>query len=294
VKIAIWTDNDLDGAGSAFLLKQLYDKRASEIFIKEVSDNELPQIKAWLEANYSKYTTIYISDLYIPDELVEDVDREKVVVIDHHKTHALVKDRFKKAKTIIEIETSCTKLIYNKFQKIFDEFITQPQRSLIDIVDDYDSYQLKYPETLKLNAVYRFYNRPKAEKFIENFSEGIRDFNVYELNSIKLYFNKLKDELNNTQYFCGTVKGYKVVSCFANFAINEVAHTVLKKFDADIAIIVISKANAVSFRKNGNRCSIDLSSLAEKLCDGGGHEYAAGGTITDNFLKFTQTLTLCS
>jgi len=33
-----------------------------------------------------------------------------------------------------------------------------------------------------------------------------------------------------------------------------------------------------------------MSILAQSLCDGAGHMNAAGGAITDKFMKFTQLL----
>ena len=77
----------------------------------------------------------------------------------------------------------------------------------------------------------------------------------------------------------------------ASNSINEVAHYCIKKLGADIAIVVIPFSMSVSFRKNKETCSIKLNKLAEALCDGGGHEYASGGKITDKFLAFTKSLT---
>jgi oligoribonuclease NrnB/cAMP/cGMP phosphodiesterase (DHH superfamily) len=81
-----------------------------------------------------------------------------------------------------------------------------------------------------------------------------------------------------------------VVSCFASHSINEIAHYSLKKYDSDIAIVCNLNSMSVSFRKNKERCSMKLNKLAEILCDGGGHEYAAGGKVTDKFIAFTKTL----
>jgi oligoribonuclease NrnB/cAMP/cGMP phosphodiesterase (DHH superfamily) len=291
VKIAIWTDNDLDGAGSALALKYVYKNKAEEIYIREVSDFELVgSIKGWISQNYDSYDLIFITDLFIPDELIEIVDRKKVVIIDHHKSHVDLKDRYKIASTCIKIYPSCTKLIQDKFSRVLDN-ITQPQEYLFQIIDDYDSYQLKYKESLKLNAVYHSFNKPKVDKFIERFEDGYTEFNIHERNAIKLYFNKLRDQLERAEYYTGSLKGYKVISCVADFGINEVAHNALKKYNADIAFIVIPGTQSISIRKNKDTCSLNLAKLAEILCDGGGHEYAAGGKLTDKFLTFTKTLT---
>lgn len=290
MKIAIWTDNDLDGAASALALKLIYKHKADTFFIKDTNDHDLVgYIKGWITQNYELYDRIFITDLFVPDELIPYIDKPKVVVIDHHTSHIEVSHRYKNATVCIQAYTSCVKLIWDKFNK--NRAIDNPEiDTLFNIVDDYDSYQLKYNETLKLNAVYHSFNKPRVDKFIERFEEGFNDFNIQEQNAIKLYYNKLKDQLNTVTYYTGSLKGYKVVSCCADFAINELAHFSLKKFNADIAFIVMPNTMSVSIRKNKDRCDINLAKLAEILCDGGGHVYAAGGKITDKFLNFTKTL----
>lgn len=293
MNIAIWTDNDLDGAGSAFALKCLYGDKAN-IMIREVNDHEFTGVfKGWQEQNYYNTDLIFITDLFVPDDLLPYVDRGKVVVIDHHKSHVDVKSRYKVAKNIIEECSSCTNLILEKFKSGLKDKITPEQYALFRIIDDYDSYQLKFGETLKLNAVYHSFNKPKVSKFIDAFKDGLREFNTFEQNAIKLYFNRYKEQIDNAEFFTGDIKGFKVVSCCASAAINEVAHHALKQYNADIAIIVMPKTQSVSFRKNKSSCTIHLNKLAELLCNGGGHEYAAGGKITENFLNFTKTLTPC-
>jgi len=293
VNIAIWTDNDLDGAGSALALLKVYKDKIKNLYIKDVSDYTfVGEFKGWVETNYDKYDVIFITDLFVPDELIPHVDRPKVVIIDHHQTHIDVKDRIKHAKTIIEPCTSCTKLIRQKFEKVLEGHVSLDLAELFDIIDDYDCYELKYPETLKLNAVYHSYNKPRTEKFIARFGGGINPFNLQELNAIKLSFNKLKDLIDTAEFFEGELKGCRVVSCVAEHSINEIAHYALKHFNADIAIVVIPKTQGVSFRKS-KTCPIKLNKLSEIMCRGGGHEYAAGGKITDAFLKFTTTLKPC-
>ena len=58
-----------------------------------------------------------------------------------------------------------------------------------------------------------------------------------EKNSIKLYFKKFKEQLQNAQVFKGKIKDYKIIATFADYAINEVAHFLIKKHNADIGII---------------------------------------------------------
>jgi oligoribonuclease NrnB/cAMP/cGMP phosphodiesterase (DHH superfamily) len=288
MKVLVFTDNDLDGAGSALALRLIYGDKATveihEVYDVEITSNTLSR---WLP-EFDHYDRVYFTDVYITEDTVPYIDRKNVVIIDHHHDHVAVKDRYKTAKVIIEPYSSCTRLITEKFKLTS---ITPEQKLLLDVIDDYDSYTLKFKETLRLHAIYTTYNRPKVMKFIESFENGLREFNTMELNSIKLYFNKLKEQLNTT-FFTGKIKDYKIVGCIADFAINEVAHFALKKYDADIAFVVNVNYGGVSFRRS-KTCDAKLNVIANKLCDGGGHEYAAGGKLTQLFQDFTKTLQPC-
>ncbi len=92
--------------------------------------------------------------------------------------------------------------------------------------------------------------------------------------------------------FKGKIKNYNVVATFANYAINELAHFLIKKHNADISIIVNTQAKTVSFRRSKS-CDADVSILAQKLCNGGGHAAAAGGKLTEQFASLTKQFTPC-
>ena len=149
----------------------------------------------------------------------------------------------------------------------------------------------KYKDSLKLNAIYLTYNRPKVEKFINSFENGFRDYTVYEKNSIKLFIQKFKEQLQN-QVFQGNIKQYKVVSIISNYAVSEVANFIINKYDADIGIIVNVDTKTVSLRRS-KESDVDISIIAKALCSGGGSPTAAGGKLTPEFANLTKTFTPC-
>ena len=297
MRICVWTDCDLDGAGSALLLKFLYRDKYTTFDIKEVRKDKVNdfagEFKGWY-TNIDWYDKVFITDLYVPKEITELVDTEKFVIIDHHKTFVKEgKDRFKKAKTIIQLHSSTTDLIYNKFKISEIQAFTPQHKELIDAINSYDIYDLRTPTPIKLNSVFNSYNYPRVEKFIENFQDGLREFNIQEQNAIKYFIRYLKEQIDTTECFRGMIKDYSVVSCCCSFAVNEMAQVLLKKYNSDIVILINIDTKQVFFRRSKD-CTAKLDVIANKLCGGGGQEYAAAGYITETFLNFTKILTPCS
>lgn len=287
MNILIYTDNDLDGAGSALVLKWYFETIAN-VVIEETGESTLvSKLKAKGES-LETFDKVFICDLALTADLIPHVDRENFVIFDHHIDHSKLKNNYKKAKAILKPYSSCSKLIYDSFLSKLS--LTQEQISLIDLIDQYDSYKMKDTTALKLNAIFYIYNNPKVPKFIESFNNGIRGFNIQEKNSITLFFKKLKEQLNGSEIFEGQIKDYKVVATFASYAINEVAHALIVKHKADIGIVVNTDNQTVSFRRS-KTSEVDVSILARKFCNGGGSVGAAGGTLTEQFGNLTKLLT---
>lgn len=291
MNIQVWTDTDLHGAGSALVLKWLY-KDAEAFNINDVSEYTFTgRFKGALQT-LDHYDRVYIVDLNLTPEQIKLADRDNVVVIDTHNPHIKNKHLYSKAKTILKDgHRSTIDLIYDKFGDHLLH-LTDEQLLLIEYISTYDWYNTQYKESLKLNAIYYNLNSPKTEKFISAFSKGFREFTIHEKNAVKLYFKRFKDQVENNDVFKGQIKGYNVVATFANYAVGELAHFLIKKHNADIGIIVNSQAKAVSFRRSKN-CDVDVSILAKKLCNGGGHSSSAGGKLTEQFAKLTKQFIVC-
>ena len=76
MNILVWTDNDLDGAGSALVIKWLYNEKAKVFRINEVSESTITgKFKGALGA-LDHYDKVFILDLDLPLEAIELVDRK--------------------------------------------------------------------------------------------------------------------------------------------------------------------------------------------------------------------------
>lgn len=287
-RIFIWTDGDLDGAGSLLALKWLFE-REGVIVHNQVATNGSDlrnTFSTWFEANAERYDKIFICDISLTAEVIPIVDHAKVIVIDHHKSHEEVKHLYEKALAVIYEHTSTCDIIRKKFK--LDTRLDESELKFLTYVDDYDCYRLAHPESMKLNIVLK--NR-KFDKFVLEFANGFREFTDIEQNVIAIFFKELRHQLDTMETFTGSIGKYKVVACYVERYSSETAHITLNKYkDADICLCINLRYCSVSFRKRKG-CPVKLNVLAEKLCDGGGHEYAAAGKLTERFATLLKDFT---
>ena len=289
MNIQVWTDTDLHGAGGALLLKWLY-KNSETFNINDVTESTFTGRFRGALDTLDHYDRIFIVDLDLNEEQVKLVDRDNVVVIDGHKNHSKFKHLYSRSKVIIdESYFSVVNLIKDKFKSHLS--LTKEQLDLIDLINGYDWYKSNN-DSLKLNAVYYNLNTPKTENFISNFYNGFNSYTIEQKNSIKLFFRKFKEQISSNSIFKGKIKDYNIIASFGDYAVGELAHFLLSKYNADISVIVNTKAKTVSFRRSKD-CDADVSLLAKKLCDGGGHPGSAGGKLTDRFASLTKQFTPC-
>lgn len=289
--IYVFTDCDLDGAGS-YLMFKWFIQDYIPYKITRVNDFK-NTFEPWYETNKDKYDTIYILDLDVSQECLELVDKKNITIIDHHKTHVENKSKYKNATTMIQEYPSCTKLLYSIFSKHYDKKLTDEQKLMVLYINDYDCYELKFPHSYNMNLIYWNYQGDKLARFLDDFGKGFNGFTDAQKNIINYNKSKFKSIKNNLDVHIATkvpIQGQKckMVSVFADSYINEIADHIIKNYKADIGIVINLKTKKVSLRKCKN-CNADLGKLATKLFDsGGGHEYAAGGLINEKFLKLSS------
>jgi len=295
--IYVFTDIDLDGTASLIALHWALNAKPGTIPFKGVTvTNFRKEFLKWAETDsINNYDAVYFLDLDTGN-CIDLIDNPKSIIIDHHSTHEKVKSQYKNAKTNITVTSSCAKLVYNHFKDKLT--LTPEQRQFIVLADDYDSYQFKHKETYNLNCLYtntqRTLDKTRSHKFLERFYNGFDQFTQMEKNLIKDHITNRDLTIKNLQIFSGTVNlnktPWKVTGTMGSKFVNEICDYLIKEHSSDIVFFINPNNSHVSFRKNKN-CTIDLSKLSAKLCEGGGHEYAAGGKVTDAFMEFTKQLT---
>ena len=291
----IFTDCDLDGAGSYLAFSWLTGLTDIPYMVCRVNDLE-KKLTGWLKTHkFEDYKKVYFFDLDVSKEGIKKlIDRDNVVVVDHHLSNIESEVEFKKASMVVEDTTSTCKLLYKTFKDKAPE-LTNEQKLFIYMVDDYDSYTLKLAESKKLNDVFWSYQGNRVEKLERDFSSGFTGFNRFHENTLIIKEKDLAKMKAESEIFTGVIKTkkatYKVSSIIGNKYINELADFVSETTDSDVALVVNPSSGKVSFRKRGHDVELSMVKLADMVTDeSGGHEAAAGGMICDKFLEFTKRL----
>jgi oligoribonuclease NrnB/cAMP/cGMP phosphodiesterase (DHH superfamily) len=295
-KIFVFTDSDLDGAASLLILHWAFKANPGDIKFQTVTvSNFRKEFLLWAAENsIENYDAVYFLDLDTSTSF-DLIDNKKSIVIDHHETHDTGK--YKNATSNVVITTSCAKLLYLHFKDKLTS-LSNEQKYLIALANDYDSYAFKLTESYNLNCAFsnsqKSLGKNKTYKFLERFYNGFTGFTLQENNIIKEYTTGRDTAISNLQIYSGNVPISKqnllITGTMGTKYVNDVCDYLLKTYNSDIVFFVNTDSSHVSFRKKKS-CNVNLAKLAEYLCGGGGHEYAAGGKISEKFMDFAKQLT---
>lgn len=290
-KIMAFLHWDLDGVVCYFMLRWTFPNANIEYIPTTVTGFRLNYMKWLFNHNIDDYDVVFIMDLSVFNDK-DIIDNKKVFIIDHHASDDTYV--YKHARVAIKPEGSACMLAYKIFKDFYKIKLTKPQLHLLVLADDFDSYTLKYKDSYNLNIVF-WDTTNKFESFVESFSKGFNGFSKQQQAIIRIHnrnVQKFKDEM---VVYAGTIyiqDGNRYVcSTFAKHYINEVADTLINTYNADIALVINTNTNHVSYRKNNDKCNVNLSTLAANLAvGGGGHEFSSGSEITEDFMEFIKPL----
>ena len=279
-KIFAWLNSDLDGIGSTVLLGNLFKNfEYRHCFFGKFEEQYL----LWAKDNAEDYDKIFVVGMVLDQNLIKKIDDHRVVFVSDRPEDFKVWDS-----TMIQEEcSSTTKLLYKKFKEKVE--FTKDLKKLFLYVDDYNSYDLKHEETKYLNALYRKSGGNRFINFVNRFWKGFDGFTATEVKLAEGFFKELEKELEEITLFIGEYEGAKVISTISKFSVNELSHSIMENYQGDVVIVMNPDTQFVSFRRYKGS-EVDIAKMAANLCDGGGGEWASGGKITKEFLKFSETL----
>ena len=279
----IFANSDIDGSLSYLFLRWVTGAqipyKTSSLFTIEQDFNE------WYRKNGEKYNRVYLLGIDVSNCL-NFVNKDNVIIFKHHSPV----NSLSTAKIITDEKSNSTSmLLYNKFKNKVT--LGDHQKLMFLLVNDIKKYKFDLPQSKDLDILYKAYTGDKLLKFVTDFNGGFNQFSDKHRALINLYKKGIHNAIKDLKIFSGDLpfKGekYKVISTFADKYINEISDRLLDHFESDICFVVNVDKNRVSFRRSPD-CKVDLDILADKIAFGGGHPYAASGTLTDDFITITK------
>lgn len=284
--IQVITHTDLDGVCSYLVLCWLYGKKLDVIGTTPMKLEQ--DYDKFIQSN-KQYDKLYFLDLDV-SKIGEKIDSKNTIILDHHKTNIYP---FKNAIVRIYNETSCAKLIYDTFFKNTEKKLSSAQKTLIALADDWDSNKRETPLSEGLNIVYHSMSN-KFNSFVEDYYKGFEPFDKFKQNTILLYKKHRKEYLDKLHPFIGDIEFQgiptKVGAVFCDKFVQECCDYLLFKCNVDVSIAVLIDQKRIAVRRHPSNNKIDVSKFVQRIASGGGHEAAAGGNLTEEFIEFTKLL----
>jgi oligoribonuclease NrnB/cAMP/cGMP phosphodiesterase (DHH superfamily) len=287
----VFTHNDLDGAVSLLVL--MWARPECIFEYTPVNNLEIDtKIKERIVNTHNNPKT-FILDLALREEFLPCLNQSHVTIIDHHKSSEVFVPRFDKAKILYKEFSSNAKLMRGLFKENSPK-LSQEQKMLIALADDFDSGKLQIQESYDLNILFWSEYRNKFNNFIKDYYNGFKSITPQQLKTINYIKKEASKEAESTPLFYGELEingqSKKVFAALVSKTIPQVMDLLMIKYKPDIFFFINTKSEKVSIRQTPSEHNIDLGVFASKICEGGGHTNAAGGKITPLFLEMTKKL----
>jgi oligoribonuclease NrnB/cAMP/cGMP phosphodiesterase (DHH superfamily) len=286
-----YTHKDLDGAVS--LLTLLWAMPEDYVTYDSINNLQIENLKLSIEKT-NKPCPTYVLDLALREEFLPDLDLPHITFIDHHESSEPYIQRFKEAKIIHKNLSSNALLMAKLFKGERYPERTLEQKMLIALADDYDCYRLELPNSYDLNILFWSEYKNNFTKFIKDYYNGFKPFSSSQKRAIDYIKSEAIKEADKLTIFEGVLnfgsKKKKTVAILAESFSNITNDLLMQRHKPDVFFFINSKTQKVSIRQYTKEDPINVGTFAEKICDGGGHVYAGGGSITPLFMEVTKNL----
>lgn len=286
----IFTHGDLDGAISLLLF--IWARSTDSIEFEELYNTDcVEKLNKYVEKTHNPPSTLVL-DMALREEF-QKFDLPQFTFIDHHKSSEPYINKFKQSKVVYKEYTSNAKWIYKILNKDLSH-LTQAQKYLVALADDFDSYKFDLPHSYDLNIIFWVEYKNKFSKFIFDYKDGFKGFNQYQQNIIRLEKEAAKKEADRLPKFEGTVNisgtSKKTLAVMGEHFSPLIIDQIIKAYNPELFFFINTKSERVNLRQNTKNNPIDLGAFAEKICEGGGHIHSAGGKITPLFMEISKNL----
>ena len=276
-KIKIFTNNDLDGAGSLMLIKWAFvnnctfDVTISNLFkIKQDYSN-------FVGSKFSEeYSKIFILNM-IPDFELEE---NTLVFSKGEKSDLSFTGK-------VDLSSSTTKLIRIFFRKALAN-LTLPQDRLINVINAFYVDGANKTQGMKLNAIFS-YGRNKYSNFHTRFNDGLDEFTADEQTIINNYSDSLVKTYQALEMYEHKTNNGIYIGLIPDMLYkHEILDKVFKKYSPKIVFLVDLESGFISVRKNDS-LQMDMHGLCDTLLVGRALVNCAGGRYTEKFLDFSRS-----
>ncbi|NBO36081.1 hypothetical protein EBU91_00845 [bacterium] len=288
----LFTHNDLDGAGS--VLVYMWNKPKTDTFqYTPISNLEISKLKREI-SNTHNPSNISVLDLSLREEFLPELDQEYITIIDHHKSTEDFIPKFKKSKIIYKNYTSNTLLMYKLYKQSSNLELTQQQKLLVALINDFDCYKLELKDSYDLNMLFWSEYQNRFSDFIKDYYNGFKPFTENQKRAINYIKKEAANEASKAKVYYGDLniggKIKKTCACMVERIVPQVIEVLAQKYKPDLFFFINIKNEKVSIRQYDQTDPIDCGVLAKKICEGGGHSNAAAGKITPLFMELTKNL----
>lgn len=294
-KVRLFTHNDLDGYANYIILRNYFKKE--DIYVEYCTpDNIDERIEHFMYSINTKVDYVFITDVAMRREEVAEkleicnvlFDDIIVKLEDHHKASTYL-NKYSFANVEIERngELICGSMLFYKYLTNHLHF---PKIKILEkwlkLVNDYDTWlwEDKYHYDLPKywNELFFLYER---NMFVDNvlykIKKGNIDFDKTDKILLEIEHGKqdkyIKTRVKNA--ILKEIQGHKCVITFGEQYINELSTELYKAYPNSEIQIVITGKN-ISYRVRNKNLNIDLNAFTQKY-GGGGHEFAAGSSISE-------------
>lgn len=266
---------DLDGSVSALILSHVFEN------IK-ILDTSFYKIDSILESvDFNKYDFVFLTD--ISPSIKENLYlSDNIILLDHHES---AKEYNNPNKMHYVVSGKCAAYLTKKFVEKYYGLNLQHLDDIVRLTNDYDLWELKYPESKRLNDVMFYLYRPK--KFREKFFDGRTTFTEKEniwLEERDKEFEKLYDSLDLFEFD-------KINGCIVESKefINEICDRLMKREGYDIVFCRNPYHGRVSIRHR-----IEGLNIGEilKIHNWGGGHFQSAGMFCDDILDFKNKVNI--
>lgn len=308
MKVLLFTHSqDIDGMGCAVLARKAF---RDYTLVPTKTFDITANVKKYIDnKSIYEYDKVFVTDLCIKEPLLSVIDdneelKEKILVLDHHKTEIEEgNNKYSFVNIIVEengIKVSGTKLFYEYLIKNGYLNKTSVLDELVEWTRQYDVWDWKKNNNYDARKLHILFETLGYEKYLDLINYKIDNldaiiYNDYETSVINRFEKDLEDSINNYLKDMKTVvleienNKYKVgyIKCPYKYR-NDVNEIIIKKDEIDIDVVgmIMTDIDTVSYRQIKD---IDISVIA-KYFGGKGHRNAASNPQDNK--KFKDILDL--